>query len=45
MDKSELLRLMNLTDHDELQKLYDAAYAVKEAEVGNIAYYRGLIEF
>ena len=45
MDRHDLLYLMNLTDNDDLQKLYDAAYAVKEAHVGKVAYYRGLIEF
>jgi len=41
----DLLYLMNLSDHNDLQQLYDAAYAVKEQQVGKTAYYRGLIEF
>ncbi|MCL2420851.1 MAG: [FeFe] hydrogenase H-cluster radical SAM maturase HydE [Defluviitaleaceae bacterium] len=41
----DLLLLMNLEDPQDLQQLYNAAYAVKEANVGKKAYYRGLIEF
>jgi len=45
MSRDDLLYLMNLENEQDLQKLYEAAYAVKEATVGKIAYYRGLIEF
>jgi len=45
LEKQDLLHLINLTNHEDLQQLYDAAYTVKEAHVGKTAYYRGLIEF
>lgn len=41
----ELLVLMKCTDENELQKIYDAAYAVKKKYVDAVSYYRGLIEF
>jgi len=45
LGRDDLLYLMKLEDKRDLQKLYDAAYAVKEVYVGKTAYYRGLIEF
>ena len=45
MNRDEMVRLMALTDKDELQNLYDAAYKMKLEHVGKKAYYRGLIEF
>lgn len=41
----ELLVLMKCTDEKELQKIYEAAYAVKKKYVDAVSYYRGLIEF
>ena len=41
----DLLYLMELEKESDLQKLYQAAYEVKVAQVGKKAYYRGLIEF
>lgn len=43
--RDDLIALLSITDPDELQALYDAAYAVKAANVGRVVYYRGLIEF
>ncbi len=40
----EMTALLSITDKDELQALYDAAYVVKEQHVGRIAYFRGIIE-
>lgn len=45
LHKDDLITLLSLKDTDDMQALYDAAYAVKEKTVGRIAYYRGLIEF
>ena len=45
MDRYDLVTLLGLTDADDRQALYDAAYAVKAETVGRVAYYRGLIEF
>lgn len=43
--KEDIMELLSLTEPDELQALYDAAYAVKAETVGRVVYYRGLIEF
>lgn len=45
MTRQDLIDLLSLTDPADLQALYEAAYAVKTDAVGNIVYYRGLIEF
>ncbi len=41
----ELLVLMKCTDEEELNLLYKKAYEMKAAKVGQVSYYRGLIEF
>lgn len=43
--REDLIRLLSISDPDELKELYDAAYAVKAKNVGRVVYYRGLIEF
>lgn len=43
--KEDLARLVSLSDPAEREALYKAAYAVKAAHVGRVAYYRGLVEF
>lgn len=43
--RDDLITLLSLTNPDDMQTLYDAAYAVKSRTVGRIVYYRGLIEF
>jgi len=41
----DLFFLMKLEEPDDLARLFERAYAVKEKYVGKKAYYRGLIEF
>jgi biotin synthase len=43
--RDDLIYLIGLTDPEERQQLYDAAYDVKSRYVGCIDYYRGLVEF
>lgn len=45
LDRADLIALLGLTDPEDRKALYDAAYAVKSASVGRVAYYRGLLEF
>ncbi len=40
----EIAALLSVTDKNEVQALYDCAYAVKEEYVGKVAYFRGIIE-
>ncbi len=40
----EIQTLLEISDADELQALYDCAYRVKEQYVGKVAYFRGIIE-
>ncbi|MEN7973810.1 MAG: [FeFe] hydrogenase H-cluster radical SAM maturase HydE [Verrucomicrobiota bacterium] len=40
----EVAALLSITGKDELQALYDCAYAIKEQYVGKVAYFRGIIE-
>ena len=40
----EIAALLSISDKDELQALYDCAYAIKEEHVGRVAYFRGIIE-
>jgi len=44
-NKEDLVFLLGRTREDELQQLYSAAYRIKTEWVGNVAYYRGLLEF
>ena len=44
LKKEDIIFLLGRTDPDELKQLYDAAYAVKREWVGNVDYYRGLLE-
>ena len=41
----ELKFLLDLSDKDEVQALYDKAYEVKKNNVGTNAYFRGIVEF
>ena len=43
--KAELVELLSLTDVLDIDALYKAAYQVKTENVGNIVYYRGIIEW
>ena len=45
LNKDDLISLLGRTAPDELDQLYAAAYAVKKEWVGNVDYYRGLLEF
>ncbi len=40
----ELVSLLEITDSDKLQQLFNAAYKVKLQTVGPVAYFRGIIE-
>lgn len=43
--RDDLIYLINLTDKNDLDKLFEAAYKVKEKYIGKKSFYRGLIEF
>ncbi len=43
--RNELIELLELSDKDDLDALYQAAYQVKTENVGNIVYYRGILEW
>lgn len=45
MSRDDLIALLSLTDVDDLEFLYKAAYSAKVRHVGNVVYYRGLVEF
>jgi len=42
--RKELTALLSIADKDELQALYDCAYAIKAEQVGKVAFFRGIIE-
>jgi biotin synthase len=41
---AEIQALLEISDPEELQALYDCAYRIKEKYVGKVAYFRGIIE-
>ncbi len=45
MHRNELIRLLSLTEQQELQAMYAQAYAIKKKYVGTTVYFRGIIEF
>ena len=45
LNKEDLVFLLGLTDPQDLQAFYAAAYAVKLKYIGNVDFYRGLLEF
>ena len=45
LNRDDLVFLLGRTEQDELEQLYHAAYEVKKEWVGNVDYYRGLLEF
>ena len=45
LHKEDLIFLLGRTAPDELEQLYRAAYETKKEWVGNVDYYRGLLEF
>lgn len=44
LGREEVAALLSLTDKDDLERLYAAAYRVKLAEAGPFVYLRGLVE-
>ena len=44
VENSELATLLDISDKDEMQELFKAAYQVKLDTVGPVAYFRGIIE-
>lgn len=44
LNKEDLAFLLGLKQEEERQQLYAAAYEMKKKWVGNVAYYRGLLE-
>ena len=45
MTKADMIYLLESDQQDDYDKLMEAAYAMKNANVGHKAYYRGIIEF
>ncbi|MDD2331551.1 MAG: [FeFe] hydrogenase H-cluster radical SAM maturase HydE [Candidatus Cloacimonetes bacterium] len=43
-DRNELIRLLSISDKQELENLYKRAYQVKTQIVGRTVYFRGIIE-
>ncbi len=43
-DRNELIRLLSLSDRQEIEALYKKAYEVKKQYVGTTVYFRGIIE-
>ena len=41
----EIVRLLSLTDSDEIEELRQTAYDLATAEVGDTVHYRGIVEF
>ena len=42
--KDELIQLLNITDSDLREELFQTAYQIKKQNVGAVVYFRGLIE-
>ena len=45
MNRDDLIRILSITDKQELQDLYARAYAVKKEYIGTTVHFRGIIEF
>ena len=45
LSREDLITLLKLEKEEELEALYEKAYAVKEKYIGRVSHYRGLIEF
>ena len=45
LTREDLIALLKIEKEDELQALFEKAYAVKEQYIGRVSHYRGLIEF
>ncbi len=44
MNKSDIIKMLSLTDKAEIEHLYKEAYKVKKENVGTVVYFRGIIE-
>ncbi len=44
LNRDDLIRLLNITDENERESLFQTAYQVKIKNVGPVVYFRGLIE-
>ncbi len=44
-EKNDIIELLSLTDKDDLEKLYSAAYEEKLKHSGKFVYFRGIVEF
>jgi biotin synthase len=45
MDRDDIIKLLSLTDKNDLEKLYNAAYEEKLKHSGRVVHFRGIIEF
>jgi len=45
LNKGEIIYLLSLSEKEDLEDLYEAAYVVKTRYVGKKVYFRGIIEF
>lgn len=45
LSKTDIVYLLELTNDDDLNALYKKAYDIKLEHIGNVSYFRGLIEF
>jgi biotin synthase len=43
-ERQELIRMLSLTEKEQIEALYRQAYEIKKQHVGTTVYYRGLIE-
>lgn len=43
--KKDIITLLSIEKEEELNKLFEKAYSIKEKYIGRISHYRGLIEF
>jgi biotin synthase len=44
LTRDEIIALLEVSDPNELQALYDCAYRIKEKQIGKVVHFRGLIE-
>ncbi len=45
MNRDDLIKLLSLTDENQIEELFKKAYQIKQEFVGTKVYYRGIIEF
>lgn len=44
LDSEEIIRMLSLTDKQEIDKLFKQAYEIKKQNVGTTVYFRGIVE-